>query len=503
MSNLITNIRKASLPLQESSAQLGRLLLQLGYAADSQLDAETLAELDKQASVAACQALEAAAAAEAAGADNNGEAAGDAPKPEGEKSDEAAAEAAVSAVPADASGGGNAEDGGEEVEKERGVREESSTTTTGQLSADSSHFEDPSSNNSSSHHHNHSLHPDSSHKGDNGDPAATATAGGGAPSSSLMHALSSVHSAGSSPRGPMGPPSASPSSRHGAPAGAPSPLPRPRSARSSREPSLHLPGGILAAAKESPASAAVDGGSAASAAPARKQSTDGPVTVVLSGFDMEGDDKLVVCESRALAHLFTRIRNRDTPPQAFRFYAGRMMRILAEEGIACLQSFRQFITTPTAATFSSVFIDESNVCVVSILRAGDALAEAAQACIPTAPVGKILIQRDEESRDKHPVLFYKKLPPKIATMQVLLCDPMLATGGSALMAIRCLMEAGVKESAVVFVTVVVCPEGLGAVRAEFPEVTIVTGAIDDCLDERRYILPGLGDFGDRFFGTVP
>ncbi|CAN0403479.1 unnamed protein product, partial [Hapterophycus canaliculatus] len=87
-------------------------------------------------------------------------------------------------------------------------------------------------------------------------------------------------------------------------------------------------------------------------------------------------------------------------------------------GIACLQSSRQFITTPTAATFSSVFIDESNVCVVSILRAGDALAEAAQSCIPTAPVGKILIQRDEESRDKHPVLFYKKLPPKIATMQV-------------------------------------------------------------------------------------
>ncbi|CAN0169248.1 unnamed protein product, partial [Laminaria digitata] len=110
---------------------------------------------------------------------------------------------------------------------------------------------------------------------------------------------------------------------------------------------------------------------------------------------------------------------------------------------------------------------------------------------------QILIQRNEESRDKHPVLFYKKLPPKIATMQVLLCDPMLATGGSAIMAIRCLVEAGVKESGIVFVTVVVCPEGLGAVRAEFPEVTIVTGAMDDCLDERRFILPGLGDFGDR------
>lgn len=215
-----------------------------------------------------------------------------------------------------------------------------------------------------------------------------------------------------------------------------------------------------------------------------------------------GSEKLVVCESRALPHLFTRLRDRKTPSHSFNFYAKRMMRILAEEGIACLESSRPFITTPTGATFSSVFVDESKVCIVSILRAGDALAEAAQACIPHAPVGKVLIQRNEESDDKHPVLYCKWLPPKIGTMQVLLCDPMLATGGSSKMAIRALLEAGVKESAIVFVTVLVCPEGMAALSAEFPEVTVVTGAVDDCLDERRYIVPGLGDFGDRFFGTV-
>lgn len=328
MSNLITNIRKASLPLQESSAQLGRLLLQLGYAADSQLDAETLAELDKQASVAACQALEAAAKAEAAGAGMGEAEAGDAP--EGESSEPAAATAEAAAADAADAGGAEEEGGGEDDAKERGAREESSAATTGQLSADSSsHPEDLGSNNSSSQHHNHSLHPESSHQAaeTGGDAAAAA---GGAPSSSLMHALSSVHSTGSSPRGgPAGAPAASPSSRHGAPAGAPSPVPRFRSARSSREPSLHLPGGIVAAAKESPPSVvAVE--EVAAEAP-RKSSSDGPVTVVFSGFDTEGDDKIVVCESRALAHLFTRIRNRDTPPQAFRFYASRMMRILAEE----------------------------------------------------------------------------------------------------------------------------------------------------------------------------
>ncbi|CAM9370603.1 unnamed protein product [Ectocarpus sp. 4 AP-2014] len=478
MSNLMSNIRKASLPLQESSAQLGRLLLQLGQAADSQLDAETLAELDKQASFAACQELEKAAAAAAAAA------------PEGGEAEESTEEEDSTAVE---------EAGADERKKDECVaNEESSTATTVELSADSSHHEDACSSSSSSGHV-----PQQQAGGS--DSSATPGGADASSSSSLMRA-SSVHSTNSSSHAVAS--SSSSSSRHG---GAPSPL--PRSARSSREASLVFPGGILSAPvrkEEQPPPPPAGGGGEEEEeeeeeeAPAAKPAAaDGPVKVMLQGFALQADDdKLVVCESKALAHLFTRIRNRDTPPPVFRFYATRMMRILAEEGIACLESSRQFITTPTAATFSSPFVNESNVCIVSILRAGDALAETAQACIPTAPVGKILIQRDEESSDKHPVLFYKKLPSKIATMQVLLCDPMLATGGSALMAIRCLVEAGVKEAAIVFITVVVCPEGIGALRAEFPEVTIVTGAMDDCLDEKRYILPGLGDFGDRFFGTV-
>ncbi|CAN0117968.1 unnamed protein product [Ectocarpus sp. 12 AP-2014] len=473
MSNLMSNIRKASLPLQESSAQLGRLLLQLGQAADSQLDAETLAELDKQASVAACQELEKAATAAAAAAPEGGEA-----QESTEEEDSTAVEEA----------------GADERNKDECVaNEESSTATTVELSADSSHHEDAgSSSNSSGHVPQQQA----------GGSDSSATPGGADASSSSLMRASSVHSTNSSSHAVAS--SSSSSSRHG---GAPSPL--PRSARSSREASLVFPGGILSAPvrkEEQPPPPVAGGGGEGEEegeekeeAPAAKPAAaDGPVKVMLQGFALQADDdKLVVCESKALAHLFTRIRNRDTPPPVFRFYATRMMRILAEEGIACLESSRQFITTPTAATFSSPFVNENNVCIVSILRAGDALAEAAQACIPTAPVGKILIQRDEESSDKHPVLFYKKLPSKIAKMQVLLCDPMLATGGSALMAIRCLVEAGVKEAAIVFITVVVCPEGIGALRAEFPEVTIVTGAMDDCLDEKRYILPGLGDFGDR------
>eukprot|EP00904_Undaria_pinnatifida_P013903 jgi/Undpi1/9643/HiC_scaffold_27.g12099.m1 len=380
MSNLMTNIRRVSLPLQESSQHLGRLLLALGQAADSTLDAESLAALDKSA----------AAAAAAAAAPGN------------------------------------------------------KTTTPGSIEGEE---EDPK------------TAPPSRLEGAQGQEEAFA------PASEPADSREARTSAASS------------SSFHGR-------------ARTPSSTSAH------AAAAESSADSAAAPARPTSPKVPRKPSPERPVA--WRGFGSQADDdKLVVCESKALAHLFTRVRNRETPSRSFNFYARRMARILAEEAIASLESSRQFITTPTAATFSSVFVDENNVCIVSILRAGDALAEAAQECIPHAPVGKILIQRDEESRDKHPVLFYKKLPSKIATMQVLLCDPMLATGGTALMAIRLLTESGVKQSAIVFVTVVVCPEGVGAVRAEFPEVTIVTGAMDDCLDERRYILPGLGDFGDR------
>ena len=112
-----------------------------------------------------------------------------------------------------------------------------------------------------------------------------------------------------------------------------------------------------------------------------------------------------------------------------------------------------------------------------------------------------MIQRDENSADKHPVLLYVKLPQTIADRQVLLVDPMLATGGSAVCAIRELIKRGVKEENIVFLNVVSCPEGLAHMAATHPRVKIVTAAVDDKLNEHKYIVPGLGDFGDRYLGT--
>ena len=119
--------------------------------------------------------------------------------------------------------------------------------------------------------------------------------------------------------------------------------------------------------------------------------------------------------------------------------------------------------------------------------------------LPSVAVGKILIQRDEATALPH--LMYSKLPPDVATRPVLLLDPMLATGGSAVAACKVLVDAGVPPTNIVFVNIVCVKEGLEAIAKAYPDVKVVTGAVDPTLNEKKYIVPGLGDFGDRYFGT--
>jgi uracil phosphoribosyltransferase len=117
-------------------------------------------------------------------------------------------------------------------------------------------------------------------------------------------------------------------------------------------------------------------------------------------------------------------------------------------------------------------------------------------------VGKILCQRDESHPDKAAKLFYSKFPRDIAELEyVILVDPMLATGGSAMLAIETLIKEGVKEERILFLNVVSCPEGLDALTKHYPKIQIVTAAVDSHLNEDKYIVPGLGDFGDRYYST--
>lgn len=117
-------------------------------------------------------------------------------------------------------------------------------------------------------------------------------------------------------------------------------------------------------------------------------------------------------------------------------------------------------------------------------------------------IGKILIQRDESVADKPAHFFYAKLPTGIEEASILLLDPMLASGGSAICAIRHLLSRGVALERITFVCLIAAPEGLDTLLAAFPSLSVVSGILDTRIDERKYILPGVGDFGDRYFGTV-
>jgi uracil phosphoribosyltransferase len=184
------------------------------------------------------------------------------------------------------------------------------------------------------------------------------------------------------------------------------------------------------------------------------------------------------------------------------------MRLLAEETLAHLPSPRHIITTPTNATFEGhLSIAETHpdsVCAISVVRAGDSLLESFRDIVPGLRVGKLWIQRNEDSPNKEAIHSCTKLPKNMKDMAgVILCDPMLATGGSSTAALRILIdEYGVDPGRIIFANVVCCPEGLATLAREFPMVRIITCAVDSELDGNKYIVPGLGDYGDRFFNTV-
>jgi uracil phosphoribosyltransferase len=178
------------------------------------------------------------------------------------------------------------------------------------------------------------------------------------------------------------------------------------------------------------------------------------------------------------------------------------MRLLAEDALAEFPTIPLEIQTPCAPFTGVKSVNPTEICVVSIIRSGDCLVEAVRDVEPAVRVGKILIQRDESHPDKIAKLFYSKMPPEVDTMNILLCDPMLATGGSAIRAIRVLCEDyRVSPQEIIFANMICAPEGLKALAKAYPEVRTVTACIDEKLNEDKFIVPGLGDYGDRFFNT--
>ncbi|MBL3670128.1 uracil phosphoribosyltransferase [Streptomyces sp. M2CJ-2] len=200
-----------------------------------------------------------------------------------------------------------------------------------------------------------------------------------------------------------------------------------------------------------------------------------------------------------LRAIHTIIRDRDCTREDFVFYARRVIRLLLEHGLDLLPFTKQEVTTPVGATYHGLAF-ATKVCAVPVIRAGEAMESELRDIHPGIRIGKVLIQRDKQT--KLPQLYYKHLPDDIADRHVLLLEPMLATAGSALAAIDVLLEAGVREDHIVMVNFLSSPEGLRRVGIERPRVKIVTSAIEDRLNEHAFMIPGIGDFGDRFFGTT-
>ncbi|KAI9757865.1 MAG: Uracil phosphoribosyltransferase, synthesizes UMP from uracil [Chaenotheca gracillima] len=190
------------------------------------------------------------------------------------------------------------------------------------------------------------------------------------------------------------------------------------------------------------------------------------------------------------------IRDKATDRADFIFYSNRIIRLLVEEGLNHLPVVAHPITTPVGWKYAGVKF-EGKIAGVSIMRAGEAMEQGLRDCCRSVRIGKILIQRDEETC--LPKLFYDKLPADIAERWVLLLDPMFATGGSATMAVDVLISRGVPEDRILFLNVIASPEGIATFAQKFPKLRVVTAFIDQGLDAKNYIVPGLGDFGDRFY----
>jgi uracil phosphoribosyltransferase len=195
-------------------------------------------------------------------------------------------------------------------------------------------------------------------------------------------------------------------------------------------------------------------------------------------------------------HLLTRLRDRDTPPPLFRTITKRLTIALVLEAVRGLPTVDVQVETPLEPAPGRQI--SPDLVAVPILRAGLGMLEAVTELFPEISVGYVGLERDDTTLE--PASYYEKLPP-LADRHVLLLDPMLATGGSASRACSGLLDR--RPEQVLFVCVVSAPEGLARMEREHPDVPIFTAAVDRELNETGYILPGLGDFGDRLFGTEP
>ena len=197
-----------------------------------------------------------------------------------------------------------------------------------------------------------------------------------------------------------------------------------------------------------------------------------------------------------IAHKLAILRNKNTSVKEFRELISEISGLMCYEATRNLPTCEVEVETPVAIAKCRILAGKK-MAIVPILRAGLGMVDAMVALVPNAKIGHIGLYRDPETH--MPVEYYCKLPEDIENRQVFVVDPMLATGGSAVAAIDFLKARGCKQIAMM--NIIGCPEGVAAVQAAHPDVDIYLAAMDEKLNDHAYIIPGLGDAGDRIFGT--
>ena len=206
--------------------------------------------------------------------------------------------------------------------------------------------------------------------------------------------------------------------------------------------------------------------------------------------------KPVIMDHPLIQHKLTIMRDKNTGTKEFRELVGEIGMLMCYEATRDLPLKEVEIETPVAVAKTKV-ISGRKLAFVPILRAGLGMVDGVMRMVPAAKIGHIGMYRDPETH--MPVEYYCKLPSDIGERDVIVLDPMLATGGSAIDAISQIKNKGAKS--VRFMCIIAAPEGLAALQEAHPDVQIYIGAVDEKLNEHKYIVPGLGDAGDRIFGT--
>ena len=205
--------------------------------------------------------------------------------------------------------------------------------------------------------------------------------------------------------------------------------------------------------------------------------------------------KLYVMNHPLIQHKITMLRNEKTTVKDFRELANEIALLMGYEATKDLDQADIKVKTPITETMGKTIVKQ--VAIVPILRAGLRMVDALMSLIPAAKVGHVGLYRDPETHE--PVEYYCKLPTDIEKRQVLVTDPMLATGGSAIAAINFIKKRGANR--IKLMNIIAAPEGVEAVQKAHPDVEIFVAGIDEKLNDHGYIVPGLGDAGDRIFGT--